>query len=400
MTVGDAPVADRSRADASPARRIDRWIIGALAVAILAGCALAGRPLSGVLAAALFWFGGAWVVRQVVRLNHDEANSVAAANAAASLPDLPEELAPILAELERARRAMAAEIEQRLRTRLSLGVAAGVLVWIWAQFGSTPPGIPVLVVNTAFGATAGYIWAAGQRPGDYRRRYKEDVLPLLVRSMDDLTYRAAVKPDAAFLREQRLFARFDRIVADDEIVGTYHGVAVSIVELSLVDTSGKSDTTVFDGLFVRIALPRTLSGITVVAADGGLLGDLRDFLGAQGGARVRMEDPEFERVYQVHATNQVSARALLTPAFMQRFLALGRRDEFALPLAIAQGNDLTVTLPKRAPRDLFEPPRYNQPADGPAAIARLHDDIAAVLNIADAILDLDQSVRKPVIPPQ
>jgi hypothetical protein len=142
-----------------------------------------------------------------------------------------------------------------------------------------------------------------------------------------------------------------------------------------------------------VKLPRHLAGTTAVIADNGLLGNLRDRFGAEGREHVRVEDPAFEKAYEVYGTDQVAARALLTPAFMERFLALGQRAGFLQPLALAQDNRLTIALPKAGGINLFEAPSYRQPANSQQAILELYGNIQAVLRAADAVIDLDQFSR-------
>lgn len=104
---------------------------------------------------------------------------------------------------------------------------------------------------------------------------------------------------------------------------------------------------------------------------------------------VQLEHQEFEERYDVHSTDQVEARALLTPAFMERFVALASKSHFALPGAIADGNRFVVAMPKRfGMHDLFEPPAYWQPSDG-RALSALQGDIRTVLDFAETIMRLD-----------
>lgn len=383
-----------SRAEGEDAGvRFQRGTIGALAVAIAIGCIVAGRPMNGVIAAVGLWFGAGWIIDGAVRQKQDAAAAEATAPAAPALP----ELVPILTRLEAARAAMMVDVERRLRTRLPVALALGSVPWLWSQFGRSPDDPLFLGVYLSVAAGAGWAWAVGTRTGDYSKRYKQDVVGALAARLGDLRYRPAIAPDPVLLREQRLFAPFTALRAEDEIVGTYHGVPLSIIELTLTYRRKRTTQTVFDGLFVRIALPRTLSGTTAIVADIGVLTALRDLMSARGGARARVEDPEFEAAYQVYTTDQVSARALLTPVFMARFRSLGARTGFGAPLALAQGNDLAVALPKQGQHDLFEPPRHDQPADSRLALSRLHDDLTAVLAVADAVIDLDQSVRRRAV---
>jgi hypothetical protein len=104
---------------------------------------------------------------------------------------------------------------------------------------------------------------------------------------------------------------------------------------------------------------------------------------------VRLENPEFERRFEVYSDDQIEARALLTPAFMDRFTALAASSGFSLPGALAEGNRLVVALPKSTGTgDLFEPPPYWKPAGGQVLVA-LERDIRAVLSMADTVVALD-----------
>ena len=375
---------------------LDRVVVAGLCAVILASSvvgglrmhALGGHLFGGAIAAAAFWFFAnrllAWIVAAKTRTIDPDA--------AADVPDDDPALAPVLAGLETLRIETAAEIDRRVRRLVPIGLAGGVLLWGWTQFSRDPGGLIELGFFTLTGAFGGYGWAALVLAGRYAATYKEQVLPRLAARFGALDYRKAIAPDAALLKQQRLFRHFDMLSADDEIFGSYRGVSISIVELKLTKRDGNMTRTVFDGLFTRVTLARTLTGTTAVIVDGGVFGNLRD---AFGGDRVRLEDPAFERVYQVFGTDQIAARALLTPAFMQRFLTLGERTGFQRPLALAQGNDLTIALPKQGYDNLFEPPDYSRPAASRVALARLNGDIAAVLAVADAVIDLDQSLRKP-----
>jgi hypothetical protein len=311
----------------------------------------------------------------------------------AKASDLERLLAPTLTELEAARTDIVHQVNVRLVTHVPLGVAAGVCLWILGQFGREPATFFNLLEFMGIGGAAGWYWASRKLSEQYLRLYKDRVLPRLAAQFGSLSYRQATEPDMILLRAQHIFREFDRVVAEDEIYGTYRGMALNIVELKLTYGSGKERRVEFDGLLTTVKLPRHLAGTTAVIADNGLLGNLRDRFGAEGREHVRVEDPAFEKAYEVYGTDQVAARALLTPAFMERFLALGQRAGFLQPLALAQDNRLTIALPKAGGINLFEAPSYRQPAKSQQAILELYGNIQAVLRAADAVIDLDQFSR-------
>jgi len=351
-----------------------------------------GHLLTGVftgLFTALFVAGGgAWAAMTLLA-----PKARPAAPDLAKATQLEQLLAPTLAALEAARTAIVHQVNLRLVTRVPLGVAAGVGFWIFSQFGRSPGTFFNLLEFMGFGAAIGWYWASHKLSEDYLRLYKDQVLPKLAAQFGALSYRRAIAPDMSLLRAQHIFREFDRVVCEDEIFGTYRGMALNIVELKLTYGSGKEKRTEFDGLLTTVALPRHLAGVTAVIADNGALGNLEDRFGGEGREHVAVEDPAFEKAYEVYGTDQVAARALLTPAFMERFLALGGRAGFMQPLALAQDNRLTIALPKAGGGNLFEPPSYRQPAASREALLKLYGDIQAVLSAADAVIDLDQFSR-------
>jgi len=302
-------------------------------------------------------------------------------------------LEQILAELETTRQDTKARITRAAFWRVPLGVALAVGLWFLTQYSDDPADGSDLIGFVAGGAIGGYFWGAWQLSEAYRRRYKARVLPRIAAKFGRLDWRRAQPPLDAF-RRHRLFPDWDAAKAEDEIFGDYRGMPLSIIELTLTQGSGKKKRTVFHGLTCAVTLPRGLAGTTVVAPDRGLFGNLAERLRAGPCEPVRLEDPTFERAYEVYSSDQISARALLTPAFMERFMALARSGRFGAPAALVQDNQLLMALASTSGRDLFEPASYLKPAAARDAVAQLHDDIEAVLRAADAVIDLDQAARR------
>jgi hypothetical protein len=343
---------------------------------------------TGLFAALLFAVVGAWgLVWLVTPKAADAPPDMTKAG------ELEKLLAPTLAELETARAEIVQKVHMRMVTRLPLGVAAGVGAWIFSQVGRNPGTIFNLLELMAFGGAVGWYWASQRLSEQYRRLYKERVLPELAAQFGALSYRPAIEPDMSLLRVQHVFREFDRVVCEDEIFGDYRGMGLNIVELKLTTGSGKNLRVEFNGLLTQVELPRRLAGVTAVVADNGILGNLQDRFASEGRALVRLEDPAFEAIYKVYSDDQVGARALLTPAFMERFLTLGERAGYMRPLALAQGARLTIALPTMGGQNLFEPPSYSKPAASREALLKLYGDIQAVLRAADAVIDLDQFSR-------
>jgi hypothetical protein len=355
-----------------------------------------GDVLTGVLAAAfvalLVAGGGAWVVMWVLVPAKPAPVDRAAVDTLTAL------LAPTLRELDTIRAEVVRQVRKRSVSHVPAGAVAGIALWTLGRFGDDPTGTADLFLYIGVGAIGGEVWAAHGLSQEYARLYKNRVLPLLARRFGSLTYRQPPPPDLRALNEHRVLRDFDTMIAEDEIAGHHRGLPLRITEVTLRKDAGEDATTVFDGLLIELALPRSLTGTTAVISDQGLFGNLGTRLRPTTLPRVRLEDPRFEKRFEVYGSDQIEARALLTPAFMERLTVLAERTGFTLPGALAEGNRLTLALPKRTMGKLFQPPPYWKPAGGQALVT-LSQDIEAVLKMADAVIDLDFWAARVAHPP-
>ncbi len=117
-----------------------------------------------------------------------------------------------------------------------------------------------------------------------------------------------------------LFPSFTNKYDDDIIVGIHKGVnfAISETHLSHSEQVGKSSNTIDDfyGLILKIQMNKKFTGKTIV----GINNKIRKLKGFE---QVNLEDVEFTKNMKVFSTDQVEARYILTPAFMQRLYELG-----------------------------------------------------------------------------
>lgn len=357
-----------------------------------------GGVLSGIflgLFAALFLGGGgAWIAMTLVAVT--PATKVDDRTAA----ELMSALRPVLADLESARLEVVRQVNARALIRVPVGAAAGFGLWCLEQISgrSERDGIAGIVWNAlclvAVGAMAGYYSASRDGSAAYARLYLGRVLPLLAARFGDLSFRSPAQLVLQALNSDRLFDDYDRVVSNNEFFGTHRGLPISIATLLLTWGSGKQRRVSFEGLLVEVTLPRALQGTTTVIAGAGAFASLRHWLKTSDRQHVVLEDPQFAAAYDVWSTDQIAARALLTPAFMERLLGLSGPAVSidGRPLAVAHDNRLTLVIPRYG-RDHFMAPGFRKAAASRASLLALYDQIARVLAVADAVIDLDQSAR-------
>ena len=106
------------------------------------------------------------------------------------------------------------------------------------------------------------------------------------------------------------------------LAGTHDGIPFTLAEAQLYNAQGYL---VFDGMVGGFALRRACPGLTLVTRERGLIGNLIASLGS-GIERIGLEDPTFEKRFEVYGTDQVWCRTVLTATMLERLVAL---DEVA-----------------------------------------------------------------------
>lgn len=117
--------------------------------------------------------------------------------------------------------------------------------------------------------------------------------------------------------------REDRRETEDGFSGVHKGVPFSFTEVrtyTRVKRRDKPDTFVlkFGGVVVRLRMNKNFKGLTIVNEQGWFN---RPHYKLE---RVRLEDVDFENVFDAWGEDQVEARYILTPRFMEQLLALKR----------------------------------------------------------------------------
>jgi len=255
------------------------------------------------------------------------------------------ELAALLADVERERRAVA-ERRQAAKLpapwKLAIGVA-GAALGLWA--GSFE--LLMLGILLPFAID----WARMLRiPDTATPRIRAEVLRRVVQFWDP-SFR--YQPHGSIQRSEfdasRLFEGepIDRFGGEDLVSGR-HGATdfrFSEVRASRVKKRGKrvEVVPVFHGLFFVADFAKHFRGQTLVLPDraerrlGAFGRAFQAFGGGHGLRLVQLEDPAFERVFAVYASDETEARYLLSPALMQRIVRFHENTGSQLRLGFAGG---------------------------------------------------------------
>jgi hypothetical protein len=193
--------------------------------------------------------------------------------------------------------------------------------------------------------------------------------------------------------ELGLLPHYDRDSYEDCFTGERFKCSFDLFEAHLEEKyqtkNGTSWRTVFRGQIVRVAFPKHFLGVTVVWRNLGLLNFLNHF--GNKLQRVGLEDVKFERDFEVYGSDQVEARELVHPVFMERLLALETAYDGKRLRCGFQNGDLLLAVEGR---DRFELGSMFTPLADPKRVRTVVDDIAEVLRLIDSMLTAE---RAPLI---
>lgn len=193
--------------------------------------------------------------------------------------------------------------------------------------------------------------------------------------------------------KHKILPAFDRDQVEDGFEGTYDGVPVAFQEVHLSGLenipsqprSRKREYTAFWGMLIRIRLQRPVEGHTVVIPRTALYTVFRtSFSEFQ-----KVNAPsKFEKKYHILSTDQVEARVVMDPAFMERFLEAAQIMRAHWMEVSFRDNEILFAVQRFRP--LFEVGHLWQPVT-PEYLRKLADHIDAVDRMID-VLKLNRQI--------
>lgn len=186
-----------------------------------------------------------------------------------------------------------------------------------------------MILFLSFAVGAG-IFAWAQRPvKSYKTNIKGSVFPKVFEFFgNDFRFYEQSQWHVSSLKEFDILPSHNESKTEDFVSGTHKGVDLQLMEAKLIQVSRDSKgrtrrTTVFKGIFIQLGMNKSFKSKTIVKKDKGAIGNWfgKTFSSMEN---VALEDPVFEKEFQVYSNDQIEARYLLTTSFMERLLSLNK----------------------------------------------------------------------------
>lgn len=164
----------------------------------------------------------------------------------------------------------------------------------------------------------------GSKSNTLSSYYKEEAVKKIIHAFcPGASYSPAGGISESVFRNCGLFESPDRYHAEDLIEGCLDKTSFRCSEVHAQERRAQYTkkgvryywVDIFKGFFFVADFHKDFQGETIIKRDSLIKIDMN-------GSRVKMENPEFEKEFDVHSTDQVEARYLITPSMMERLLKL------------------------------------------------------------------------------
>lgn len=220
----------------------------------------------------------------------------------------------------------------------------------------------------------------------YRKKGKAKAVEALTASIG-FSYRENGVFDLDAVMRHKIIPPFNASTVEDGFEGNYEGVGVALQEVSLADIvrdpqykGRRRELPVFQGLIIRLHLRKPFEGHTVIMPDNGLLTWFRTKFSAF--QKVNLVAPQFERLYDVMGTDQVEARVVMNPAFIERFLEAGPVMKARYMEVSFLGNEVLLAVARNKPLFEFDPLWQRVTNE---RLYRMGGELVAVLSLIDVL---------------
>jgi hypothetical protein len=280
---------------------------------------------------------------------------------------------------------------ERQRYFIGIGVVLGVVIFAAFTFLMPEDGMMFGGFIGVFAAIGMGAWGSMALSALGKETKLMLVEPVAEQFGVDYQMLPARPADIATFRSLDLVPGWDREKFEDRLAGSRNDTEFEFFEAHLEEkrttTDGKGRTrttwvTVFRGQCLVANFHKQFNGVTKVYRDAGALNFFKKLSQMGRGQRVKLEDPVFEKAFEVYSTDQVEARFILTPDFMERLIGLERTFKGRQVRCAFSGGCMYLCCEGK---NLLEPGSMYRKMDDLGRVREILQDFAAIFLLIDAM---------------
>lgn len=211
---------------------------------------------------------------------------------------------------------------------------------------------------------------------EFENKIKTIIMPTVCKCFGNLKWSNGSYRLSTIFSSTKLFDSYDYISYDDIFAGDFKDVNFEIIEAKFTKGAGKSKSTIFDGAIIKLDMNKSFKGRTVIRPNTLLHTSPSPIL-----KHTELEDVDFEKRFDVFTDDEVEARYLITPSFMERLnemLVAFKADKVSCAF---YNKYLFVAL--HTSEDLFSICSLFKRVDDPKQFFTMFEEILSIIKLID-----------------
>lgn len=214
----------------------------------------------------------------------------------------------------------------------------------------------------------------------FENEIKQKIMPYVCKCLGDLKWKYAQCSFEQLLCKSGIIDRYNRVSYDDSFTGIYKDINYEICETSFYYTTGtgknSSTRTVFKGVMIKLDMNKSFTGNTVIRPD-----TLKHASPAANLKHTTLEDVVFEKKFDVFTDDEVEARYLITPSFMERLNNM--KTAFSADRVSCAFYDKYLLVGLHTSKDLFSICSLKEPVNDGKQFFTMFEEILSIIKLID-----------------
>ena len=207
---------------------------------------------------------------------------------------------------------------------------------------------------------------------------KEKVMEPLMNCFGDIQWSQFYQGDPYAFVKAGLFPNFTSKEYDDVFKCKYKDVNIDIVESEYSIDGGNSENTVFKGVVIKLEMNKEFNGHTLLCSKSLFAKSPLKSL-----TETKMEDVEFNKLYNIYTDDEVEARYVLTTSFIERLKNINLAFKCKNTRCAFRKNNLYIALSTN--QDLFSVGSLIKPVADKKQFEDLCNQFASILALVDTL---------------
>jgi hypothetical protein len=210
----------------------------------------------------------------------------------------------------------------------------------------------------------------------FESKIKQKIMQTVCSCFNDLRWHDEVCYKENIIVESNVLPEFDESFYDDVFRGVHNGVNFEIIESKFTRGYGKNKTDLFDGVIILLDMNKKNIGETCITS-----GFILNKSNLSHLSKTELEDVQFEKKFDVYTNDEVEARYLITPSFMERL----KRIQLAFKTSNMRCTfyDKYIVLALSTKRDLFSLCSLVRPMSDWKPYCQMYEEIISIIKLID-----------------